>query len=379
MIRGRGFFLFNVLLIVMILLVGTYVFFRTRKFFPGDTGTSSRIRLLSWLIPAAMALTAVFLCRSIWGFGTVLVLHLVLFSALLDLLALLFRKILAAQREHGIYRFFKFGYRYCLFALLIVTVLLSYGAYNMKRIHRTQYTIESEKITRPYRIALLTDVHYGTIQEKDLLKEHIATINGENPDLVLLGGDLVDEQTSKENMEEIFHVLGGLKSTFGTYYVYGNHDRQAHTSEPAFTPDELEHAITSNGIRILEDSLVTPDSRLILIGRADASWNRVAQRASLEKLMADVDPGCFVLVLDHQPLEFEEAVEQGVDLILSGHTHAGQIWPVGLLISVFGPNYGLYHHGTGNLIVSSGFTGWGYPVRTQGHCEYVIVDLIPER
>lgn len=80
--------------------------------------------------------------------------------------------------------------------------------------------------------------------------------------------------------------------------------------------------------------------------------------------------------MDHQPVEAEEDNAQGIDLALSGHTHAGQIWPVGHLSELGGVlNYGEYQEGDCKVIVSSGFTGWGYSVRTEGHCEYVVVNV----
>ncbi len=77
-------------------------------------------------------------------------------------------------------------------------------------------------------------------------------------------------------------------------------------------------------------------------------------------------------------LEAEENAAAGVDIMLSGHTHAGQLFPVGYLTDwIGGMNYGLYQTENCQSIVSSGFAGWGYGIRTQGHCEYVIVDIVP--
>ena len=86
----------------------------------------------------------------------------------------------------------------------------------------------------------------------------------------------------------------------------------------------------------------------------------------------------FLLVADHQPVDVEENASEGVDLLLSGHTHAGQIFPVGYLIDLSGGmRYGLYRKGACRVIVSSGEAGWGFPIRTQGKCEYVVVHLRP--
>lgn len=115
---------------------------------------------------------------------------------------------------------------------------------------------------------------------------------------------------------------------------------------------------------------------LILSGRADAAWGNTSGRLSTQELLQGADRDKFLIVVDHQPVGAEENDAQGVDLELSGHTHAGQIWPVGVFTEwTGGLNYGEYYVGGCEVIVSSGFTGWGYPIRTQGHCEYVLITI----
>ncbi|MGN0252392.1 MAG: metallophosphoesterase [Oliverpabstia sp.] len=227
-----------------------------------------------------------------------------------------------------------------------------------------------------YKIVLITDTHYGTIQNTDVLKNKIDEINAQNPDIALLGGDIVEEGMSKEAMEEAFQVLGRIQAKYGVYYVYGNHDRQPYTRNKSYTDEELANAIQSNGITILEDSFVEINHDLILAGRGDAAWRNTSGRATVEEILQGADREKYIIVADHQPIEAEENDMQGVDMELSGHTHAGQIWPVGLLSEMIGIlNYGEYQTGNCNVIVSSGFTGWGYPVRTEEHCEYVVVNI----
>ncbi len=93
-------------------------------------------------------------------------------------------------------------------------------------------------------------------------------------------------------------------------------------------------------------------------------------------MLKDIDRSRFIIVADHQPVGAEENAAAGVDLELSGHTHAGQIFPIGYFTEVSGGmNYGEYQEGDCRVIVSSGTTGWGFPIRTQGKCEYVVVHL----
>ena len=177
-------------------------------------------------------------------------------------------------------------------------------------------------------------------------------------------------------MQEVFQHLGCLDAPMGIYFVYGNHDRQADSSDHTFTDAELVAAIEENGITILEDDAKLIGGELLLIGRADAAWNKSTSRKSISELIQLGQEDLFLLTLDHQPLEATENASAGVDLMLSGHTHAGQIFPVGYLMEWSGGlNYSLYQIGNCQSIVSSGFAGWGYGIRTQEHCEYVIIDI----
>lgn len=318
------------------------------------------------------------LAGNFWSARAMLVLHLLAVSMALDLAVMaarfLFRK---RNRENRFFRAAGFLYRCGLLPVIVTAAMLGYGYYNMGHAVRTEYRMETEKnLEQSCKVILITDIHYGTIQNTEVLKGKIAQINAEEPDLVILGGDLVDEGTSKERMEEVFRVLGGIKSRYGIYYVYGNHDRQPYTDQPTFADSELAEAIRQNGIVILEDEAVEIGSDVLLAGRADAAWGNIAGRASAEELLKDTDRDRFIIMADHQPVEAAENAAAGVDLLVSGHTHAGQIWPIGVFSELFGVlNYGEYQEGNCRVIVSSGFTGWGYPFRTEKHCEYVVVNV----
>ncbi len=264
--------------------------------------------------------------------------------------------------------------------VLLVACVMLYGSINMNQVAQTDYTITTQKSIRAegYRVAFLSDTHYGTIQNKDLLQKNISQINAQKPDVVVLGGDIVEEGTSLQDMQEVFYHLGCLDAPLGIYFIYGNHDRQADSHSRTYTDEELIAAIEDNGIIILEDETQVLGGDLLLIGRADAAWDQQTTRKEISELIQPGQEELFLLTLDHQPLEAEENNAAGVDLMLSGHTHAGQIFPVGYFTEwTGGMNYGLYQTGSCQSIVSSGFAGWGYGIRTQAHCEYVIIDILP--
>ncbi|MCI8417274.1 MAG: hypothetical protein HFI33_07255 [Lachnospiraceae bacterium] len=310
----------------------------------------------------------------LWNTSALIALHLLGFFILTELVALGLRLGGKSLRERRWYLRLKRIYHSGMIAPLLTGLLLGYGAYNMGHIARTEYTVVSDKLQEDYKLVLITDTHYDTIQDPQVLKRKLAEINQLAPDLVVLGGDIVEENTSRESMEEAFQVLGSIKSRYGIYYVYGNHDRQLYRNSPAYTQEELAQAIEAGGIRILQDAWVPIGPDLILAGREDrgAPWGR----ASVAELLEGADRNRFLIVADHQPLEAEKHAAQGVDLQVSGHTHAGQVFPTGCLMEWMGQrNYGEYKEGNLRVIVSSGVAGWGFPVRTQEKCEYVVIHL----
>lgn len=260
-----------------------------------------------------------------------------------------------------------------LLPLLITAALAGWGFYKINHPIQTNYTVHTAKPIRPegWRIALITDTHYDTIQGPNHLQAAIAKINAQHPDAVVLGGDIVEEGTSKERMQEVFQVLGQLEAP--VYYVYGNHDQQNYSRHPAYTHQELAEAIARAGITILDDKEAAVSDELLLYGRIDPS---IPGRSPLPDL---TDSKRLVIIADHQPNDWKENAAAGGDLQLSGHTHAGQIWPIGQLLELAGGlSYGQYHRDGITSIVSSGFAGWGFTMRTSERCEYVIVDVVPE-
>lgn len=364
--------------LVMMVLVGIYVYWKSGKLieFYGGTPVKWWVRL----VRIALALIIGFLCRNTWNTEAMILLHLLAMFLVLDLSALFLRRILRKKKESKWYQVLRRIYRLGFVPVVLFVLVMGYGFYNMNRIEKTEYDVATVKKIQDYNIALLTDIHYDTIQNPDILQEKIKEINAQHPDFVILGGDIVEEGTSREKMEEAFAILGKMENKFGIYYVYGNHDRQPYTSERTYTDMQLVSSIEKNGIQILNDRYIEINDDLILAGREDAAWSGTADRKSskeiLTKLSQDERQRKFMLMVDHQPIEVEENGAEGVDLQLSGHTHAGQIWPVGYISELAGIlNYGMYHRGTCRAIVSSGVAGWRYTIRTGGHCEYVLVHL----
>lgn len=335
------------------------------------------------IIRVIMALIIGGICANMRHTSAMVTLHLLVLFLLFDLGAGLLRLLLRPIQKTRFYKLPHHIYHSGVLPAAVFIILMFYGVSNMNHIEKKEYAVSTVKEIGSYRIALLADLHYDTIQDRALVNDMLARIQAQQPDILILAGDIVEENTSKESMEEIFSMVGKIHPTYGNYYVYGNHDTQPYTDEPSYTERDLSVTIQENGIRILNDRYIEIGDDLILVGRGDAAWGNTSGRKSTQEILSPLSAKDreekYIIVADHQPIEAQENAAAGADLELSGHTHAGQIWPIGHITEMRGElNYGMYQQGPCKVIVTSGVAGWGYPFRTQGHCEYVIIDLQKE-
>lgn len=345
-----------------------FVYFRRAAAFWGLNVKKRPVKLVLILLAAGLAASA----YNIWEIPALIVLYLTVSCLCMELL-------------QGIIRLMTKGrpviwdtlYRCGLIPVLSMLVILGFGYGNMHHIVGTPYTIASEKLDGRYRIALLSDIHFGTTMDADTLREITERIDAQEPDIVILDGDIVDEHTTRQDMQDCIQILGQMEQTHGVFFIMGNHDKSRYTDAPLYTADQLLAAIDRAGMTRLTDSVCEIGSDLALIGRDDAVYPlNGGERMTSAELLAQTETSRFLLLLDHQPLDVEENSRLGIDLQLSGHTHGGQIWPVGLINRLTGLNYGYSRAGGLEVIVSSGLAGWGYPIKTQGKAEYVILDLM---
>ncbi len=367
-------FTWVILPIIVLILVAIYLFNKVYKgisyFF---SKLSKKIRIIiSIIVFLAIALPAV----QIYSVWFIILLHFTALLLLIDGVAFVVKRIKKSPVKSKV---IKGIYRSGVIAMVITAIILGYGYYNIFQVVRTEYTINTDKKIshNGYKIALLSDLHYGITLDQKQLNNVVDRINKEKPDIVVLDGDIVDENTTLKQMKEAFYTLGKINSTYGTYYVYGNHDKNVYTSTPNYSIKELSDTIKNSNIKILEDNVVTLNKEITLVGRADKGDGN-NKRKSIAELVKNVDKSQEIIVLDHQPLEYSEVEKQGSNLILSGHTHAGQIFPAGVVSSIFSINslnYGNKQFGNMSAVVTSGVAGWGYPIRTEKHSEYVIINL----
>lgn len=312
----------------------------------------------------------------VYDVGSVAVLYFVVCSLLLDVVHRLFKRYL---KENSGVRIWNVIHKSGIIPVLVVSILFTYGYVNIHQVRETVYTLQSGKISgEGLRIAQISDLHMGTTMGVEELRGYCENIQTKNPDIVFLTGDIFDERTEKPMMEEAADILGHIDAKYGVFYVWGNHDPNHYSAQAEYSMEELRRVLADSRIRVLEDEAVQVTPELAVIGRMEQSLDR--NRKSVQELAAGLEPDSYQIVLDHRPVELEENAAAGVDLQLSGHTHAGQIWPTGQLAELLGineMNYGLKNIDGFHAIVSSGIAGWGYAVRTGGHSEYVLVDVKP--
>ncbi len=278
---------------------------------------------------------------------------------------------------------------YLFIPLLLGLLIIIYGLYNMKDIVMTTYNIHNKKINDNYKAILISDLHYGVSLSNDELQKYCDDISKLNPDFVFLAGDIVDEKTTNEQMKSAFKILGSINTKYGIYYTYGNHDKSTYTNKKNYTVDELKTTITDNNITILDDDKKYINDDILLIGRS------YDNKKPINEIIGEGDNDLYIIVIDHIPLEYKSNRENGVNLELSGHTHNGQIFPLGLAQKVYnkitnGNNddslvnnihkmsdmvYGKYEKDDFVGIVTSGIAGWGIPIRTESKSEYVLINL----
>lgn len=221
-------------------------------------------------------------------------------------------------------------------------------------------------------IVLASDLHLGILVGTSRLEKIVDRINALGPDIVLMPGDIVDETVTEKIEAEFSVIMRRLRAPLGVFAVPGNHE--------FYSGLERNLAcLRACGIRVLEDEAVLVAESFILVGRRDpsslaAQEPRLPIRGILDRY--GFDGSLPVILLDHQPAHLEEASQAGVDLQLSGHTHAGQLFPLDIINrKAWELNWGSLRKGNTQYYVTSGVGTWGPPVRTGSRPEIVRIRL----
>lgn len=216
------------------------------------------------------------------------------------------------------------------------------------------------------KIVAISDMHLGYGIGTDELKDWIELINAENPDIVLIAGDMIDSSTKPLFEKELYNYFKDIKAPKGIYMCLGNHEYISGLN------GSLEF-IKKTGVHLLRDSVIEVDSSFYIVGRDD---KMNPNRKPLSELTANLDKTKPIILLDHQPYNLEEAEANGIDFQFSGHTHQGQVWPISLITrSIYEQDHGYIKKGNTNIYVSSGIGIWGGKFRIGTQSEYVVINM----
>lgn len=254
--------------------------------------------------------------------------------------------------------------------LTALAALLGFGSFNaFSPVVRT-YDIRIDKqgpASGTLSVAMASDMHFNYLSNKRHAQRLVDEINRLKPDLVLFPGDIVDDDIVPYRNQGIGEVLARIQAPYGVYASLGNHDRFRGETE------ELIALLEESGMQVLYDEAVEVNDWLTIVGRKDYSDG---ERAGLAQLTEGVDREDALFLLEHQPVEFDIASEQGIDLIVSGHTHRGQIAPGHLITRMlFENDWGYQQKEQLHSVVSSGFGFWGPPIRIGSRSEVVLINI----
>lgn len=261
---------------------------------------------------------------------------------------------------------------------IISIIILIYGYFSAYNVVETDYKIETSKDigTNKFRIVQVSDSHIGATMDGKKFTQYMEEINKLEPDIVVVTGDFVDDSTKYEDMVEASNGLGKLKTKYGVYFSYGNHDKGYY--KRSYNDTDIRRELAKNNVKILEDEAVNITDNIILIGRQDS---QVKDRVSAQTLTSTLDKEKYMIMLDHKPDDYENETESDVDLVLSGHTHGGQLFPIGqlsLLLRINDRIYGMEKRKKTTFIVNSGISDWEIKFKTGTISEYGVIDIESE-
>ena len=275
--------------------------------------------------------------------------------------------------------------------IVIISALSIWGAINARIIHTTKYnvTINKEvKNIKDLKIALVADLHLGYNIGTPHIKNMVKKINKQNPDLVVIAGDIFDnEYEALDNPKGITKALKSIKSKYGVYATYGNHDikekvlagftfnKKGEKKESDIRMDQL---LENANINLLRDEEVMIEDSIYLYGRPDyrRPGRGITTRKTAEEITENMDKDKPIIVIDHEPSELQELADAGVDMDLCGHTHDGQVFPGNITSALMWENsYGYLKKDNMHNIVTSGVGLFGPNMRVGTIAEVVIINV----
>lgn len=271
-----------------------------------------------------------------------------------------------------------------------VFVLGVWGLYNARILHVTPYEITVNKDggrVENLNVVLAADLHLGYNIGTAQMVRMVDKINEQNADLVVIAGDIFNnEYEALEDPEELIAVLKKIRSKYGVYACYGNHDVEEKIlagftfgrNKKKESSIQMDDFLEKSGIHLLQDEAVLIDDSFYLYGRRDAKrpGQGIHMRETAAELMGKLNTKKPVIVMDHEPREFQELADAGVDVDLCGHTHDGQMFPANLITALMWENsYGYLKKDHMHTIVTSGVGLFGPNIRVGTIAEICLIKV----
>ena len=252
---------------------------------------------------------------------------------------------------------------------LIIAGLMTAGIVHYHHKKRVQIDIKTEKssvLDKPLKIVAISDLHLGYGIGVKEFQRWVKLINREEPDVVLIAGDVIDNSLKPLYERNYAAVFGEIKTKHGIYVALGNHEYISNIKESI-------DFFTKAGVTVLRDTVVLVDNAFYIAGRDDRSNSK---REAIARLTQPLDRSKPLILIDHQPFHFDEVEENQVDFYFAGHTHAGQVLPISWIAkAIFEVSHGYLKRGNTHFYVTSGIGIWGGKFRIGSRSEYVVVNV----
>ena len=252
-----------------------------------------------------------------------------------------------------------------IFGAIIGVMIIGNVRFNNPKV--VNIDIQSSRPTqnKEVKIVALSDIHLGTSIDKKRLKKYVDLVNSQHPDMVLIGGDLIDRSLNPVIAQKMDEELRQLRAPFGVFAVEGNHE---HFGEGGKAVTDF---FEQSNITLIQDSTILINDEFYLVGRED---HINSKRLSISQILNSTDPSKPRILLDHQPYNLSEAEQNDIDFQFSGHTHKGQFFPINLVVNmIFEQGYGYLQKGNTHYYISSGLGIWGPQYRIGSQSEVVVV------
>jgi uncharacterized protein len=298
-------------------------------------------------------------------------LYITLFVIAIDIVILLAKSIRILPPETISGSGFRFGRLICYLA--IPALMVAAGVWNNNRLQIKHLSFElpqRSSTLRELHIVFASDFHLSQITNHDLVEKFVSRVNGLHPDLVLIGGDVI-EGDREEDLNTYEAEFRKIRSKYGVYAASGNHERHR---RGALNRDSASKFFLRAGMKFVEDGVEKVENAFYLAVRKNG---RLSNRKTIVELLKDAPENLPIIVLDHSPTDLENVSNSRADLQFSGHTHNGQLFPMNWLVIPFQYElaWGTKRKGHTIFIVSSGLQAWGPPVKTAGDSELLSVKI----